>query len=115
MDWLAANSMRTVLLRHFPELRAALRGRAERVHPLGESSLRSRRGILTKGPDRRPGPLRAGPSCGRGQSKVSAPVGSTCSTRFIRCRSAASSAYIRRRARLEFPSGRCAGRLCHGL
>ena len=39
----------------------------------------------------------------------SEPVGSTCSTWFICCLSAASSAYIRRRARLEFPSGLCAG------
>ena len=51
----------------------------------------------------------------RAAGNVSSPVGSTCSTSFIDWRSCASSQYIRWRARLWFPSGRCSGMLCHGL
>jgi hypothetical protein len=45
----------------------------------------------------------------------SLPLGSACATSFICWRRAASSAYMRRRALLELPSGLCSGRLCHGL
>ena len=45
----------------------------------------------------------------------SLPSGSTWATPLMRCRNCASSAYIRRLARLELPSGWCSGRLCHGL
>ena len=34
IDWVEDNSMRTLLLRHFPELEPALRGRGESVRPL---------------------------------------------------------------------------------
>ena len=64
----------------------------------------------------RPGASRPGRCVRTVQSNVSAPVGSTCSHRVHRlaqlARAPSTSA---RRARFEFPSGRCSGRLCHGL
>ena len=69
MDWIDANDMRSVLLRHYPGLRAAMRGSTTRSRPgtAPAPSAAAGRAGLTAGltPGHRSRPLGGGSGCGR--------------------------------------------------
>ena len=54
-------------------------------------------------------------ACAGGPENTSLPFGSMCGVPFMVWRSRRNSQYMRRRARLWLPSGRCSAMQCHGV